>query len=234
MGKYRTQTQSPLSIHLQKITLLLSWVSFWLPCLFLSPQPPPLSPSCTRSVLPWGASPCHGLSRSNPMASFWTMRSGTTRRWATFDPRLLRSPSGGHKEIGWRTPREEELGAGRQETPGGESWDCLTQVLFIDLGESLQIHHLIVWILHWAVETTTLCTAMYFLSQGGCDKNHLVLSTFRGFWSLVNGCFPSCWSHASNSSLFIYKWYACVMTLMWRGKGMHLDIWKGEIKNELT
>lgn len=54
--------------------------------------------------------------------------------------------------------------------PWGESWVCLAQVLFIDLGGSLQIHHLIVWILHWAVETTTLPTAMYFLSQGGCDK----------------------------------------------------------------
>lgn len=54
-----------------------------MPCLFLSPQPLPLFPSCTRSVPPWGASPCHGHSRSSPMASSWTMRSDTMRRWAS-------------------------------------------------------------------------------------------------------------------------------------------------------
>ena len=40
----------------------------------------PLFPSCTRSVPPWGAPCCHGHSWSSPMASSWTMRSGTMRR----------------------------------------------------------------------------------------------------------------------------------------------------------
>lgn len=145
MRKHRLQTQSPLSIHLPKSALLLCWISLWLPCLFFFPQPPPLYPSCTRSVPPWEASLCHGLSRSSPMESSWTMRSGTMRRWASFDLRLLRPSQhcsvgvarGGHKEI----HREEELGAGGQGLPGENAMSAL--------GEILYTHHLTVWTSHW-------------------------------------------------------------------------------------
>lgn len=92
--------------------------SVHLPCLFLSPQPLPLSPSCTRSVPPWGASPCHGHSRSNPMASSWTMRSGTMRRWACSAfgfarPKASHCFMGGgqlraQKETSWRQSRERK------------------------------------------------------------------------------------------------------------------------------
>lgn len=43
----------------------------------------PPSPSCTKSAVPWTALPCPGLSRTNPMGSYWTTSLCIMRRWVS-------------------------------------------------------------------------------------------------------------------------------------------------------
>lgn len=137
----------------------------YLLCLFLSPQPLPLFPSCTRSVPPWGALPCHGHNQSNPMASSWTMKSGTMRRWVSSVSRLarpraspccmgiaqLRAQQNGLEEvlrevaIWWWRPEasweSSQVFSGKSlQNPGN---------FCTNSRENLPAHHPAVWTAHW-------------------------------------------------------------------------------------